>query len=93
MLAKENNVPFYVAAPTSTIDPTLASGEQVPIEQRKPEEITHIRGVRIAPEGVAVLNPAFDVTPHKYITAIITEKGIIRKPFGEGIRLFAKGLA
>ncbi|MBL7125721.1 MAG: S-methyl-5-thioribose-1-phosphate isomerase [Dehalococcoidales bacterium] len=86
VLAKENNVPFYVAAPTSTIDPTLASGEQVPIEQRKPEEITHIRGVRIAPEGVAVLNPAFDVTPHKYITAIITEKGIIREPFGEGIR-------
>ena len=86
VLAKENNVPFYVAAPTSTIDPTLASGEQVPIEQRKPEEITHIRGVRIAPEGVAVLNPAFDVTPHRYITAIITEKGVVKEPYGEGIK-------
>ncbi|MQY81197.1 MAG: S-methyl-5-thioribose-1-phosphate isomerase [Dehalococcoidia bacterium] len=81
VLAKENNVPFYVAAPTSTIDHALASGKQVPIEQRKPEEITHIRGVRIAPEGIAVLNPAFDVTPHRYITAIITEKGIIREPY------------
>ncbi|MEE9365317.1 MAG: S-methyl-5-thioribose-1-phosphate isomerase [Dehalococcoidales bacterium] len=85
VLARENNVPFYVAAPTSTIDPSLASGDEIPIEQRKPEEITHIRGVPIAPEGVEVQNPAFDVTPHKYITAIITEKGIIREPFGEGI--------
>ena len=86
VLAKENKVPFYVAAPTSTIDPSLASGAEIPIEQRKPEEITHIRGVPIAPEGVAVKNPAFDVTPHRYITAIITEKGIIKAPFGEGIR-------
>ncbi len=85
VLAGENNVPFYVAAPLSTIDPALATGEQVPIEQRKPEEITHIRGVRIAPEGVAVQNPAFDVTPHQYVTAIITERGIIKAPFGEGI--------
>ena len=85
VLARENNVPFYVAAPTSTIDPALASGDEIPIEQRKPEEVTHIQGVRIAPEGVEVLNPAFDVTPHKYITAIITERGIIREPFGEGI--------
>ncbi len=86
VLAKENSVPFYVAAPTSTIDPTLASGGEIPIEQRKPEEITHIQGLRIAPEGVAVLNPAFDVTPHKYITAIITERGIIKEPYGEGIK-------
>jgi len=86
VLARENNVPFYVAAPTSTIDPSLASGEQVPIEQRKPEEITHIRGVPIAPEGIEVQNPAFDVTPHRYITAIITEKGIIRGELGEAIR-------
>lgn len=86
VLAKENNVPFYVAAPTSTIDLSLASGDEIPIEQRNPEEITHIKGVRIAPEGVEVQNPAFDVTPHKYITAIITEKGIIRAPFGEGIK-------
>jgi len=86
VLARENNVPFYVAASTSTIDPSLASGEQVPIEQRKPEEITHIRGVPIAPEGIEVQNPAFDVTPHRYITAIITEKGIIRGELGEAIR-------
>ena len=86
VLAKENNVPFYVAAPTSTIDSSLASGDEIPIEQRKPEEITHIRGVPIAPKGVEVQNPAFDVTPHRYITAIITEKGIIRAPFEEGIK-------
>jgi methylthioribose-1-phosphate isomerase len=85
VLAKENKVPFYVAAPLSTIDPSLSSGEEIPIEQRKPEEITHIRGVRIAPEGVAVQNPAFDITTHQYITAIITEKGIIKAPFGEGL--------
>ena len=86
VLAKENKVPFYVAAPTSTIDPALASGAEIPIEQRKPEEVTHIRGVPIAPEGVAVSNPAFDVTPHRYITAIITEKGVLKEPFGEGIK-------
>jgi methylthioribose-1-phosphate isomerase len=86
VLAQENKIPFYVAAPTSTIDPSLSSGEQIPIEQRKTEEITHIKGVPIAPEGIAVSNPAFDVTPHKYITAIITENGIIKAPFGEGIR-------
>ena len=86
VLAKENKIPFYVAAPLSTIDPSLSSGDEIPIEQRKPEEVTHIKGVRIAPEGVAVQNPAFDVTPHEYITAIITEKGIIKAPFGEGIK-------
>lgn len=86
VLAKENGIPFYVAAPTSTIDPSLASGEEIPIEQRKPEEVTHIQGVSIAPEGIDVANPAFDVTPHKYITAIITEKGIIREPYGEGMK-------
>ncbi len=85
VLAKENNIPFYVAAPTTTIDPKLSTGDEIPIEERSPEEVTHIQGVRIAPEGVEVLNPAFDVTPSQYITAIITEKGIIRKPYGEGI--------
>jgi len=90
VLAKENNVPFYVAAPTSTIDPSLTTGEEIPIEQRKPEEVTHIRGVPIAPEGTEVENPAFDVTPHRYITAIITERGIIREPFGEGIKRDSK---
>ena len=86
VLAKENGVPFYVAAPTTTIDTSLASGEEIPIEQRSPEEVTSIRGVSITPEGTNVANPAFDVTPHKYITAIITENGIIRAPFGEGIK-------
>ena len=85
VLAKENGIPFYVAAPTTTIDPSLASGDEIPIEQRSAEEVTHIQGVCIAPECEAA-NPAFDVTPHKYITAIITEKGIIREPYGEGIK-------
>jgi methylthioribose-1-phosphate isomerase len=81
VLAKENSIPFYVACPTSTIDPSLASGAEIPIEQRSPEEVTHIQGISIAPEGVNAANPAFDITPHKYITAIITEKGIIREPY------------
>ncbi len=85
VLAKENGIPFYVAAPTSTIDPSLASGDEIPIEQRSPDEVTHIQGISIAPEGTEAANPAFDVTPHKYITAIITERGIIREPYGEGI--------
>jgi len=81
VLAKENGIPFYVAAPTSTIDLSLKSGEGIPIEERNPEEVTSIKGVRLAPKGVAAANPAFDITPHRYITAIITEKGIIRKPY------------
>jgi methylthioribose-1-phosphate isomerase len=85
VLARENGIPFYIAAPTTTIDPSLASGEEIPIEQRNASEVTHIRGVPIAPEGVDAANPAFDVTPHKYITAIITEKGVLREPYGEGI--------
>ena len=86
VLSKEHFVPFYIAAPTTTIDPKLSTGDEIPIEERSPEEITHIHGVRVVPEGVEVLNPAFDVTPHQHITAIITEKGIIREPYGEGIR-------
>jgi len=85
VLAKENEIPFYVAAPTSTIDLSLSSGDEIPIEERSPEEVTHIQGVPIAPEGVKAANPAFDVTPHSYITAIITEKGIIREPYTEGL--------
>ncbi len=85
VLAKEHGIPFYVAAPTTTIDLSLASGDEIPIEQRSQEEVTHIQGVSIAPEGTQAANPAFDVTPHKYITAIITENGIIREPYGEGI--------
>jgi len=86
VLAKENGIPFYVAAPTTTIDPSLASGDEIPVEQRSPDEVTHLQGVSIAPEGTNAANPAFDVTPHRYISAIITERGIIRKPYGEGIR-------
>ncbi len=86
VLAMEHGIPFYVAAPTTTIDPSLASGDEIPIEQRSPEEVTHVQGASIAPEGTQAANPAFDVTPHRYITAIITEKGIIREPYGEGIR-------
>jgi len=81
VLAAENGVPFYVAAPTSTIDLSLSSGAGIPIEERNPEEVTHIGGASLAPKGVRAANPAFDVTPHRYITAIITEKGIIRKPY------------
>lgn len=84
ILAKEHSIPFYVVAPTSTIDLSLKSGDNIPIEQRKPEEITHIKGVQIAPDGIDVANPAFDITPVKYITAIVTEKGIIKKAFKKG---------
>ena len=86
VLAKENGIPFYVAAPTSTIDLSLKSGDQIPIEERNPEEVTSIKGMRLAPKGVTAANPAFDVTPHKYITAIITEKGISRKPYLRGLK-------
>ena len=92
VLARENGIPFYVAAPLSSIDPTIESGELIPIEERPAEEVTTIRGVRIAPDGVKVLNMAFDVTPARYITAIITEKGAfrprdIRKLFLEGLNI------
>ena len=86
VLAKENNVPFYVAAPISTLDLTLESGDQIPIEQRPEKEVTHLGGVHLAPEGVSVANPAFDVTPNRYVTAIITEKGVARAPFKESLR-------
>ncbi|MFC1946809.1 S-methyl-5-thioribose-1-phosphate isomerase [Chloroflexota bacterium] len=86
VLAKEHSIPFYIAAPFSTIDVSLATGDEIPIEERKPEEVTHFQGVQIAPDNTTVENPAFDVTPHRYITAIITERGIIREPFGEGIK-------
>jgi len=85
VLAKEHTVPFYVAAPLTTIDPSLESGAEIPIEQRSPEEVTRIQGVAVAPAGIEAANPAFDITPNEYITAIITESGIIRQPFGEGI--------
>ena len=86
VLAMENGVPFYVAAPTSTIDRSLASGDKIPIEERSAEEVTHISEVPIALEGVAVANPAFDITPHRYISAIITERGVIREPYEMRLR-------
>jgi methylthioribose-1-phosphate isomerase len=89
VLAKENNVPFYVAAPISTLDLALASGDQIPIEERAAKEVTHVQGVHVAPEGIKVANPAFDVTPNRYVTAIITEKGVARAPFVESLRNLA----
>jgi methylthioribose-1-phosphate isomerase len=86
VLAKENNIPFYIAAPISTIDTSIKTGDKIPIEERQAEEVTHFQGISIAPEGITAANPAFDVTPHKYITAIITDKGIIREPYTEGIK-------
>jgi len=85
VLARENGLPFYVAAPVSTVDLATPSGDTIPIEERAPEEVTHHGGRRLAPEGVAVRNPAFDVTPHRYVTAIITERGIARSPYAESL--------
>jgi len=87
VLAAENDVPFYVAAPTSTIDLSSSSGTEIPIEERNPEEVTNIGGVRLAPKGIRAANPAFDVTPHRYITAIITEKGILKEPYVNRMKL------
>ncbi|HNZ64253.1 MAG TPA: S-methyl-5-thioribose-1-phosphate isomerase [Smithella sp.] len=93
VLAKAHNIPFYVAAPLSTIDVSLQTGAAIPIEERNGEEVTSIKGVRSAPQGINVYNPAFDVTPARLITAIITEKGILRKPFRSAIsRVFRGGI-
>ena len=86
VLAREHGIPFYAVAPTSTFDLSIPSGEQIPIEQRNPEEITHIEGVQIAPDGIGVENPAFDVTPNRYVTAIVCENGVARAPFTEVLR-------
>jgi len=86
VVARENGIPFYVAAPTSTIDLSLPTGNDIPIEERDAQEVTHIGGVCIAPEGVEAYNPAFDVTPHRYVTGIITEKGILYPPFEWNLR-------
>jgi methylthioribose-1-phosphate isomerase len=85
VLAKENGVPFYVAAPVSTLDLTLASGDQIPIEQRPAAEVTHVFGVPVAPEGIQIQNPAFDVTPNRYVTGIITERGVAQAPYEESL--------
>jgi methylthioribose-1-phosphate isomerase len=84
--ARENGIPCYAVAPTSTIDLNLPDGDHIPIEERDPAEVTTIEGVHIAPEGVPVYNPAFDVTPCRYLTGIVTEEGIAYPPFCESLR-------
>jgi methylthioribose-1-phosphate isomerase len=86
VLAKENRIPFYVAAPLSTLDLTLKNGSEIPIEERDSQEVTHLRGIPIAPDGVSVRNPAFDVTPARYISGIITERGVVRGDFDSGLK-------
>ena len=86
ILAKEHGIPFYVAAPFNTIDLATAHGDDIPIEQRNPREVTHSNGKQMTPDGVGIENPAFDVTPAKYIAAIITERGVLRAPFAESIK-------
>lgn len=89
ILAKEHGIPFYVAAPWSTLDLATATGDLIPIEQRSATEVTHSNGRQMTPHGVAIENPAFDVTPAKYVTAIITERGVLRAPYNESIQHMA----
>ena len=91
VVARENGIPFYVAAPTSTVDLSVSSGDQIPIEERRPEEVTKFAGVQTAPEGIGVRNPAFDITPHKYVAAIITEHGLVQEPFSENLPKAVEG--
>jgi methylthioribose-1-phosphate isomerase len=89
VLAREHNVPFYIAAPVSTFDLSIASGEQIPIEERSSEEVTHLQGIRIAPD-VQAAHPAFDVTPNRYIAAIFTERGVAKAPYAESLSALAQ---
>jgi len=86
VLAREHGIPFYVAAPVSTFDLATPDGAAIPIEERAPEEVTELAGRRIAPEGVLVRNPAFDVTPHRYVGAIVCERGVARAPYAASLR-------
>ena len=90
VLARQHKIPFYVAAPISTIDLSIPSGEEIPIEERDTREVTHVRDQQLAPEGITVENPAFDVTPSELITAIITDKGVARPPYTESLRRLAE---
>jgi methylthioribose-1-phosphate isomerase len=90
ILAREHGIPFYVAAPWSTLDLATAHGDLIPIEQRAATEVTHSNGKQMTPHGVAIENPAFDVTPAKYVTAIITERGVLRAPYDQSIQNMAK---
>lgn len=92
VLARAHRIPFYIAAPLSTFDFSIRTGAQIPIEERQAGEVTHFRGVRVAPKEMNVYNPAFDITPAKFITAIITEKGILARPFGRSIARLRKGI-
>jgi len=93
VLAKEHDIPFYVAAPFSTVDLETPDGSRIPIEQRNPREVTHMAGKQMVPDGIGVENPAFDVTPAKYVSAIVTEKGIARAPYGESLRKLSEDVA
>jgi methylthioribose-1-phosphate isomerase len=91
ILAKEHGIPFYVAAPISTIDLNTTDGSKIPIEQRAATEVTHLAGKQIAPDAVRVENPAFDVTPNQYVAAIITERGVARAPYSESLAELVEG--
>ncbi len=90
VLAKHHKVPFYVAAPLSTVDVSIKTGKEIPIEEREASEVTNLLGTRIAPPGIGVFNPSFDVTPSKYVSALVTEKGIVKPPYGAGIKALLK---
>jgi len=92
VLAKEHGIPFYVAAPWSTVDMNMPDGEGIPIEQRSAQEVTHHAGKQVAPDGVLVENPAFDMTPSKYIASIITERGIANAPYADSLRGLAQAV-
>jgi methylthioribose-1-phosphate isomerase len=86
VLSREHKIPFYVAAPISTIDLATADGDHIPIEERDQREVSHLGSARLTPEGAHIRNPAFDVTPHRYITGIITERGIFKPPYSESLK-------
>jgi methylthioribose-1-phosphate isomerase len=91
VLAKEHGIPFYVAAPVSTVDLRTPEGSGIPIEERNEKEVTHVGPSRMTPVGARVRNPAFDVTPSRYVTAIITERGIARAPYAESLAALVNG--
>ena len=91
VLARAHGIPFYVAAPWSTVDLKTPDGSKIPIEQRSAKEVTHIAGKQMTPNAVRIENPAFDVTPNQYVTAIITERGVARAPFQETLRVLGNG--
>jgi methylthioribose-1-phosphate isomerase len=86
VLAKEHHLPFYVAAPLSTVDLATPDGARIPIEERDEREVSHFGAARVTPVGARIRNPAFDVTPHHYITAIVTERGVVHPPYAESLK-------